>query len=213
MTPPAVEPPSRRSPLKWLHRSLLSGVAIVLPFAVPIWLGVLFVNFLDGNLVPLLPPQFREAADGLPGVGIVVAFVLVLAVGAMAANFVGRTLLNELEELIDRLPVFGSVYNGVKMLFTHVASPDRKSFKDAVLIEYPQPDCFTVGFVTGDEANPIAPGLVPVYIPFAPIPTSGFVVYTARSKLRPIEAGAEAAITRVLSFGASEPSPIEQTRV
>jgi uncharacterized membrane protein len=190
--------------LRWFRRSFLSGVAIVLPFAVTIWLIALFVSIVDNNVLPLLPQAFRETAERVPGAGIMVAIVAITVVGALAANFFGRFIVRETEDLVQRLPVIRSIYGGTKQVFNQVTSKEKQSFKEAVLIEFPQAGYWAIGFVTNESPDLAPDGYVAVYIAQSPIPTSGFLVYAPRNALRPLPIGPEEALKRVISLGAAQ---------
>ncbi len=196
-------------PLLWLRNSFLSGVAVVLPFAVTVWLLYSFVRFVDTSVAPLLPERLAGFAEAIPGVGLAVAVVALIVLGALAGNFLGRMLVREGERLVEQLPLVRSIYGGAKQVFKQVASPERQSFKEAVLIEFPRPGLWTIGFVTNDSPAEVTEGLgqnwVCVYVPQAPIPTTGFIMYAPRDQLRSIALGPEEALKRVLSLGSARP--------
>jgi uncharacterized membrane protein len=190
--------------LRWFRGSFLAGVAIVLPLAVTLWLVVAFVGLVDNNVLPLLPEPYRLTAQHVPGAGIMVAMVTLTLLGALAGNFLGRAVVQELDDVVARLPLIRSIYGGAKQVFTQVASPEQRSFKDAVLIEFPMPGYWTIGFVTNPAPDLVEAGLVAVYVPQAPIPTTGFLIYARREALKPLTAGAEEALKRVISLGSAQ---------
>jgi uncharacterized membrane protein len=193
------------NPFVWLRNSFLAGVALVLPFVVTGWLIWAFVNFIDHNVTPLVPARWRGFAQAIPGAGVVLAIIALTLVGALAANFFGRFLLRESERIISNLPIVRSIYGGSKQIFKQVAAPERTSFKQAVLVEFPRAGAWTIGFVTNETTfevtNGVGDDLVAVYVPQAPIPTSGFLIYFPRNALKPIALGPEEALKRVISLG------------
>ena len=202
-TPP---PPRRRQALwVWLRNNFAAGVAIVLPFAVTFWLIYSFVRFVDQQVVPFVPWELRPYAEALPGVGLVIAVIGITLIGAMAANLFGRWVVTTTETLLTRVPLVRSIYGGSKQIFNQVAAPDRTSFKEAVLVEYPNPGIWTIGFVTTDNVDPsfaaLGDNIVAIYIPFAPIPTSGFLLYTPRANVKTLSMGPDEALKRVISLG------------
>lgn len=197
--------PRRRQALwRWLRNNFAAGVAIVLPFALTFWLIWSFVRFVDQTVEPLLPAELRPYAE-VPGMGVVIAVIGITLLGAMAANLFGRMIVNASETLLARVPLVRSIYGGSKQIFNQIAAPDRTSFHEAVLVEYPNPGVWTIGFITTTEVDPsiAAHGtdIVAVYIPFAPIPTSGFLLYLPRTSLRPLGMGSDEALKRVISLG------------
>lgn len=199
--------PSRFNLFVWLRRSFLTGLAIIAPFAVTIWLVLFVVGLIDSNIVPLLPSPWRETAGLVPGAGIVIGFLVLVLLGALTGNLVGRVLVRDLEDLIERLPLIRSIYGGTKQVFNQVAAQERKSFKEAVLVEFPGPGLWSIAFITNDQPDVAEGDLVALYIPLAPLPTTGYLVYASRAALKPLPMGTEEALKRVLSLGSGSPPP------
>lgn len=194
----------RLSPLAWLRNSFLAGVAVVLPFVVTIWLIWLVVTFIDNNVEPLIPERlsfFRE----FPGGGVLIAVAVLTLVGALAGNLIGRWLVENTDRLIASLPLVRSIYGGAKQVFKQVAAPERTSFKQAVLVEFPLPGSYAIGFITNENtaevAHDVGADLIAVYVPQAPIPTSGFLLYLPRTAFKPLAIPPEEALKRVISLG------------
>ena len=191
--------------LTWLRNSLLAGVAVVLPFVVTGWLIWMVVSLIDKNVTPLLPPQFQPLTESVPGAGVVIALAALTLVGALATNLVGSWIVSTADTFIARLPLVRSIYGGARQVFKQVAAPERTSFKQAVLVEFPRPGAWTIGFVTNEDtsevAHDIGEELVAVYVPQAPIPTSGFLLYLSRSTLKPLNLKPDEALKRVISLG------------
>jgi uncharacterized membrane protein len=204
MTPPPSQAPEVKL-LAWLRNSFLAGVALVLPFLVTGWVIWLVVAFIDGNVVPLLPPGLRPLAQSIPGAGVMFALVGLTLVGALAGNLFGRWIVDGADHFISNLPLVRSIYGGAKQIFKQVAAPERTSFKQAVLVEFPSPGSWAIGFITNEDtsevAHDIGEELVAVYVPQAPIPTSGFLLYLPRTRLRPLAISPEEALKRVISLG------------
>jgi uncharacterized membrane protein len=199
------ERPHRFDLVVWLRNSFAAGVALVLPFVVTAWLIWTFVTFIDNNVSPILPPRIQHFAEIVPGVGVIFAVAALTLVGALAGNLVGRFFVRETERIISNLPIVRSIYGGSKQVFKQVAAPERTSFKQAVMVEFPRSGSWAIGFVTNEDAGEITSevgdDLVAVYVPQAPIPTSGFLIYFPRTALKPITLGPEEAIKRVVSLG------------
>jgi len=198
-------PPQRRfNLLAWLRNSFLSGVALVLPFVVTGWLIWMVVTFIDTRVEPLVPPDL-EILTRFPGGGVLLAIAALTIVGALAGNLVGRWLVDTADTGIANLPFVRTIYGGAKQVFKQVAAPERTSFKQAVLVEFPQPGSYAIGFITNEDtaevAHDIGADLVAVYVPQAPIPTSGFLLYLPRATLRPLAIPPDEALKRVISLG------------
>ncbi|MBL8537997.1 MAG: DUF502 domain-containing protein [Hyphomonadaceae bacterium] len=192
-------------PLTWLRNSFLAGVALVLPFVVTGWVIWLVVSFVDNNVVPLIPARLQPIAESIPGAGVFIALIALTVVGALAANLIGRWLVETADKAIASLPFVRSIYGGAKQVFKQVAAPERTSFKQAVLVEFPRPGAWAIGFITNEDTAEVAhdtgEDLVAVYVPQAPIPTSGFLLYLRRETLKPLALSSEEALKRVISLG------------
>ncbi|HVY84487.1 MAG TPA: DUF502 domain-containing protein, partial [Caulobacterales bacterium] len=179
--------------------------ALVLPFLVTVWVIWMVVTFIDGSVVPLLPEGYRARAAAVPGAGVAIALVALTVVGALAGNLLGRLIVGAADAFIGNLPIVRSIYGGAKQVFGQVAAPERTTFKEAVLVEFPLPGTWAIGFVTNDDATEVggdpAENLVSVFVPHTPIPASGFLLYVPRAKLRPLKLNSEEALKRVISLG------------
>lgn len=196
--------PDRFDPLTWLRNSFLAGVALVLPFVVTVWLIWMVVAFIDTRVEPLLPPTLSFFAE-FPGGGLLVAVAALTLVGAFAGNLAGRFIVDLADKAIANLPLVRTIYGGAKQVFKQVAAPERTSFKEAVLVEFPLPGCYAIGFITNENvaevASEIGQELIAVYVPQAPIPTSGFLLYLPRTAFKPLGIGPDEALKRVISLG------------
>jgi uncharacterized membrane protein len=190
--------------LAWLRNSFLAGVALVLPFVVTAWLIWMVVAFIDTRVEPLVPPGF-EILTRFPGGGVLLAVAVLTLIGALAGNLVGRWIVNTADSGIANLPLVRTIYGGAKQVFKQVAAPERTSFQQAVLVEFPQPGSYAIGFITNENTDEIlhdvGADLVAVYVPQAPIPTSGFLLYLPRNTLRLLAIPPDEALKRVISLG------------
>jgi len=190
----------------WLRNSFLAGVALVLPFVVTIWVIWLVVSVIDHNVAPLIPATLKPITSSFFGSGVIIAVAVLTLIGALAGNLVGRWLVDSTDQVIGNLPLVRSIYGGAKQVFRQVAAPERTSFKQAVLLEFPMPGVWTIGFITNEHAAEVVSDisdedLVAVFVPHAPVPTSGYLLYLKRSALKPLSIGPDEAIKRVISLG------------
>lgn len=190
--------------LTWLRNSFLTGVALVLPFVVTAWLIWMVVTFIDTRVEPLVPSELGVLTR-FPGGGLLLALAVLTLVGALAGNLVGRWIVATADTGIANLPLVRTVYGGAKQIFKQVAAPERTSFKQAVLVEFPQPGSYAIGFITNENTteivNDIGADLIAVYVPQAPIPTSGFLLYLPRTAIKPLAIPPDEALKRVISLG------------
>jgi uncharacterized membrane protein len=199
------EPPKKFHLFTWLRDSFLAGVAVVLPFVITAWLIWIVVRFIDTRVEPLMPPGLEFFAH-FPGGGVLVAVAALTLIGALVGNLAGRFIVDTADRGIANLPLVRSIYGGAKQVFKQVAAPERTSFKQAVLVEFPMAGSYALGFITNEDTAEVhndtgLDDLVAVYVPQAPIPTSGFLLYLPRSALKPISLPPDAALKRVISLG------------
>lgn len=197
--------PRRFNLLAWVRNSFLAGVALVLPFVLTGWVIWAVVSFIDANVEPLLPPTVQPLVASIPGAGVLFAIVGLTLVGALAGNLIGRWIVRAADTAIANLPVIRSIYGGAKQVFKQVAAPERTSFKQAVLVEFPKPGSWAIGFITNEDTTEVHQDtgldLVAVYVPQAPIPTSGFLLYLPRDTLKQLAVPPEEALKRIISLG------------
>jgi len=196
---------------------LIAGLLVWVPL-VATWLVIrLLVETLDKSML-LLPAALRpENLLGmeLPGLGIIISALVVFGTGALVANFAGLRIVNWWENLLGRIPLVKSVYGGFKSLTSAVMSDGSTTFRNVVLIEYPNDGIWTVAFQTGDPSAAVVRELGPtitVYVPTTPNPTSGFVVFVTPDKIRPLDMPVEDALKLVMTLGIANPAPETASR-
>ena len=199
-----------------LRRYFVAGLLVWIPLGITLWVLKLLVDVMDQSLL-LLPENFRsDALFGfhVPGLGIILTLAIVLATGALAANFFGRKVLNLGDEILGRIPIVRSVYGGVKQISDTLFSPEGKAFRRAVLVRYPHPGSWTVALVTGTPQHEVAGILgqdqISVFVPTTPNITSGFFLVVPRSETIELDMSVDAALKYIISMGVAEPAARER---
>ena len=166
-------------------------------------------DFFDAWLRPLVPPLLdpsRYLPFRVPGIGLIFALFGITLIGALAANLVGRSILNFWDRLLDRTPVVRSVYKGTKQIFETLFSQSGASFRSVGLIEWPRKGIYSLVFVSrevdGGQVG-LEPGrrMYAVYISTTPNPTSGYVYFLDETDVRIIDMPVEDAAKLVISMG------------
>lgn len=192
-----------------LRRYLLAGVAVSTPVLITFFVVRWLVELSDRAL-GLLPPSFHsEALFGthIPGLGVVVALAVLVAIGALATNFIGKRLIRWFDAILAQVPVVRSVYGAVKQLMEAVLGKGSKAFRQVVLVQFPQPGQWTIGFVTGETSLPL-PGERPkvaVFVATTPNPTSGWLLFVSESDLIVLDMSVEEGMKIVVSGGMINP--------
>jgi len=184
----------------------------VLPVAITVWVVQWIVGTLDQTLLilPLAWHPDRLFGIHIPGLGVLLALGILLLVGAVTSNFIGRRLLSWSDNLMNRIPVVRSIYSGVKQVSDTLFSESGNAFRTAVLIQWPRPDVWTIGFVTGAPGGDVAthlPGdFLSVYVPTTPNPTGGYFVMLRRSDCIELRMSVDEALRYVISMGVVAPT-------
>lgn len=194
-----------------MKKYLITGLLIWVPLAITLLILDTIIGWMDQTL-RLVPPVWRpEALFGfsIPGLGAVLAFVVVLVTGILARNIVGRSLLHWWEGFLGRIPIVRSIYASVKQVSDTMLSPKGNAFRKVVLVEFPQPEQWTLAFIVGEPTAPMrAPlkgDLVTVYVPTAPNPTSGYVLLMSSERVREVDISVDDALKFHVSLGVVTP--------
>jgi uncharacterized membrane protein len=192
------------------RRYLMSGLLVWLPILATV-LVVRFILDLMDRILLVLPLSLRPQAllgINIPGLGAILAVVVLT--GMLVSNFVGRSVMNVGEELLNRIPFVRAVYGGVKSFSTTILSNKGSSFKKVLLIQYPGEGIWSVGFQTADNIplidNHLGEPHVCVFIPTTPNPTSGFIVLLPRSRVIELEMSVDPALKMIVTLGVVVPS-------
>ncbi len=220
-----VRPSKRKGLWLWLRNSFLTGIVVSAPIAATLWLVWSFLGWVDGRIVPLIPKEYNPESYlpfAIPGLGLLIAVAALTLLGALTANIFGRTLLGAAERLVERVPLVNTIYGTVKQIVQTILSQQERSFDKVVLVEYPRPGLYAVGFVStpaqGEIAARLGDDIIGVFVPTAPNPTSGFLIYEKHENLTYLDMSVEAGAKLILSAGlvypgkgASQPDDSKRT--
>jgi uncharacterized membrane protein len=193
-----------------LRGYFLTGLIVVGPVAITIYVVWWFINLVDAWVKPLIPQAYLPETYlpfSVPGVGLIVGIFGLMVVGALAAGLFGRTIVGYSEMMLDRMPVVRGVYRLVKQIFTTIFSKSGTSFKRVGLIEFPRKGLFAIVFLAGDPPveveDKIGGGnpLITVFMPNGPNPTTGFIVFVPASEVIPLDLAVEDAAKLIVSAG------------
>ncbi len=194
-----------------LRRYFMAGLLVWLPIGATILIFTLLLDLMD-RLLFLLPPPFRpEALLGfrIPGLGAILALIVLVVTGMLAANLLGRRLVKLYESLLERIPVVRTVYGAVKSFAEIVLSDSTSSFNKVLLIEYPLEGLYSLAFQTSENPGEIravtGEPIVAVFLPTTPNPTSGFMLFVPSRSVTELDMPVEAALKMIISLGVVVP--------
>ena len=202
---------TERSPSQRLRRYLIAGVLVWTPIVVTIFILQFLVGLMDRSLV-LLPEAWRPEnlfGFAVPGLGLVLAVVVLAITGLLATNLVGRRLMSWGDRLVRRIPIVRSIYSGAKTFTETVFSSKGQAFKQVLLVQYPRQGVWSIGFQSGEDiaeaTHRTGRDLVVVFMPTTPNPTSGFIVMVPREEVIPLEMTIDEAMRLILTLGVVAP--------
>ncbi|MDO6584584.1 DUF502 domain-containing protein [Salipiger sp. 1_MG-2023] len=210
MNTPFDDIPRKRGLLASLHASFFTGLVVIAPVGLTIWLIWSLFGWVDGFVLPLIPGWFNPEeyiGINLRGVGVIFFLVFTIVVGWVAKGLIGRSLIRFGESVVERTPVVRSIYSGIKQIAETVFAQSERSFEKACLVQYPRKGIWAVGFVSTEARGEIASrvgttgALVSVFVPTTPNPTSGFLLYFPEEDVVLLDMGIEDAAKLIISAG------------
>jgi uncharacterized membrane protein len=194
-----------------MRKYLIAGLLVWMPLGITFLVIRAIVGFLDKSLL-LLPDAYQPdtlLGFHLPGLGVVLAVVLVLTTGMIMANLLGRRLVNAWESLLARIPLVRSLYAGIKQIMEAVLATDAKSFRRVLLVEYPRRGVWSLAFMTTDQLGEVQQktetDVIGVFIPTTPNPTSGFVLMVPADEVIELDMSVEQGLKMIISMGTVVP--------
>lgn len=199
-----------------IRTNFLTGLAVVLPVALTIYLVWSFVGFVDARVLPFLPAKYNPASYvDIRGMGLIVFLIFTTFVGALTKGLFGRSLVRMAESIVDRMPIVRSIYNGLKQIVETVFSQSSKSFEKACLVEYPRKGIWAIAFVSTEARGEVlqrsgAGELLSVFLPTTPNPTSGFLLFVPKADVILLDMDVEEAAKLIISAGLVIPPTKEE---
>lgn len=190
----------------------ITGILVVVPLYIAVYVLFLIVGFMD-NILKILPPPVHPDTYmpfHVPGIGIIFTLAAIFIVGVLAQNFFGRAMIRLAERFMARLPVIRMIYNASKQFLETFFSSEHEGFKKVVLVEFPKKGTYSMGFMTGAAKGEIrektGAGHVSVFVPTTPNPTSGFYVIVQESEVVLLDMTVEDAFKVIMTGGLVVPA-------
>jgi uncharacterized membrane protein len=200
-----------------LKNDLIAGLLVIIPLATTIWLTITIATWVI-NFLTQIPKQLNPF-DGLNPilvnilnllVGLAVPLLSILIIGLMARNIAGRWLLDVGERLLQAIPLAGQVYKTLKQLLETLLKDSNGKFRRVVLVEYPRPGIWALGFATGsittEIQNQLSRPVISLFIPTTPNPTTGWYAVVPEAEVINLEMSVEDAFKIIISGGIVAPN-------
>jgi uncharacterized membrane protein len=220
------EKPKRPGLFARLRSSFLTGLVVVAPVGLTIWLIWTVVGWFDGFVLQVVPNAYQPdrllqtwlgldetIQINIRGIGVVFFLVFTIIVGWMAKGLLGRSLIRFAEGLVERTPVVRSIYSGIKQISETIFAQSERSFEKACLIEYPRRGIWAIGFISTTAKGEIAKStghsgeeLLSIFVPTTPNPTSGFLLFIPANDVIELDMSVEDSAKLVISAGLVYPN-------
>jgi len=191
--------------MKKLRTIIVAGLLVWLPLGATI--------FVLNTLIKLFSNLDSSMSDQLgftiPGIGILLALLVLLGTGLIAANYFGRRFVDFWESFLERIPLVRNIYSAVKRFVEIILSDSTQSFTRVLLIEYPRKGLYSLSFQTsqnlGEIQDKTGEDVVCVFIPTTPNPTSGLILMVPEEDVIELDMNVEDALKMVISLGVVVP--------
>ncbi|MDX1357681.1 MAG: DUF502 domain-containing protein [Clostridia bacterium] len=183
-----------------IEKWFLSGIAVVLPVAVTVFVLIWLFNLLDGILRNLIDRLF---SINIPGLGLLVLIIIIFLVGIFTSNFIGKKITGWFEKIIGKIPLFKTVYNPVRKIISGLSGEKTESFQQVVLIEFPQEGRKSIGFITNSDFSIDEGENVSVFVPTTPNPTNGFLIIVDKKDVEVLDMSVNEGLNAVVSIGSA----------
>ncbi len=210
-----------------LRNNLLTGIIVIAPIGFTVWLVWSLLGWVDSFVWPFVPVAWhpdsivnrilgnaRGSEDwitiNIRGVGVVIFLLFTVLVGWIAKGLIGRSFITWGEDMVARVPFVRSVYTAVKQLAESLFSKADGKFDRMCLVEFPRKDQWSIGFIAppvrGEVLARLSPlwpddGVVAVYLPTTPNPTTGYIMWCKKSEIIELDMGIEDAAKLIISAG------------
>ena len=206
---------------RW-RSSFLTGLAITFPAVVSIaavvWLFSTVSNITDALLF-FLPHQVTHTQNGTGPVhwywsvaAFILAVVLVSIIGVLARYYIGKKIIDWTDRVMMQVPLLNKFYGAIKQV-NEAFSGSKNSFQTVVMVEFPGPGNYSIGFITNEEQGEIqrqsGKRLVSVFVPTTPNPTSGFLILVPEENVTKLDLSVADGIKYIVSLGSISPEHLQ----
>ncbi len=185
-----------------LRKHFISGLIFIIPFSLSLWILFKTISFLEN----ILGDFFKKFAPGLytPGIGFLSLILIILILGFLADNFLGKKLLDVFEKLFQKMPIINRIYVFIKNVSQSLLHGTTTAFRESVKIEF-FGGTYTIGFITGESRLNNKRGFVSVFVPTVPNISTGFYLLVPEDKIEKLNLSVEETLKLVISMGMLEP--------
>ena len=191
-----------------IRNYFLTGIFVLIPIGITLYL-TLFLISISSKILPSEINPNHYLPYNIPGLEIVISFILITFVGWLSLSFLGKRFLEIFNSVLKKIPILRTIYSAISQMMETFTKKDGNS-KNVVLVEYPRKGSWAVGFATkenkGEIANKTNKKLINVFVPTTPNPTSGFLLMFPKDEVIFLDLSFEEASKFIVSAGTSNPN-------
>jgi uncharacterized membrane protein len=192
-----------------LKRRLIAGLVVIAPVGITAFILWKIFQWLDGLLGKFIYPAIGIP---VPGLGLLLLVLLLFVIGWAAERAVGKRIVAGWHTMLERFPLTRRVYSASHRIVRTVFGEEARFFREVVMVEWPAPGRWSLGFITGAPPPGTGERLVDgvtVFVPTTPNPTAGFLFVVERDAVIPVPYTIDQAFTFILSAGGVLPEGVE----
>ncbi|HOO34044.1 MAG TPA: DUF502 domain-containing protein [Thermotogota bacterium] len=186
--------------MKKLRTWFLSGISVILPIGLTVFVLVKLFNFVDGILQNYVAEAFGHV---IPGLGLILVILIILLIGAFTSNFIGKKIVHHAEQAFGKIPLIKIIFNPIREIVRNLSSKSSGSFQKVVMVDFPMKGVKSIGFITSDKMALNNEKKLSVFIPTTPNPTNGFLVIVEVADVEVLDISVEEGLKMIISMGSS----------
>ena len=191
--------------MKRIKKLFIKGLFTILPLAITFYLIFWLISSLDA-LVKQIILLFTDFY--IPGMGFILALLIILAVGVLANNFLGRWVIRISELVLSKVPIVKNIYGSISDIQKTFTNNPTKRFSQVVLVDYPLKGTKSMGFIASDQVMLNDEERVSVFLPTTPNPTNGFLLFFDKKDIVLLDIPVDTAIKMIVSMGTYQPEKL-----
>lgn len=189
----------------YLRNRFITGIFVILPIGITIWILVKTFNFIDSILGRTIT---NITGIKIPGLGFLITIGAILGIGVISNNVIGKKIAKWIEDMLVKVPIIKMIYNPIKDIMKNFSSNNSNNFKRAVMVSFPSEKSKSIGFITKENIKVEEKFKTAVFVPTTPNPTSGFLVYLDKEDYKELDMTVESALKTIISLGSVSPNEI-----
>src|SRR6056297_960858 len=186
--------------MKKIRTWFLSGLSVILPIGLTVFVLSKLFDFVDGILQEWV---IRTLGVEIPGLGLILVVLIVLLVGMITSNFLGKKIVKFGETILGKIPLIKTIFNPIREIVSNLSANKSGSFKKVVMIDFPMEGTKSIGFITSDQITLNDEKKLCVFIPTTPNPTNGYLIIVEQQTVEVLDITVEEGLKMIVSMGSS----------